>query len=271
MPDTKVDPEPTPTPTATPTGTPTGARDAEIAPYVGLPWRAGLLLSISLWCYLAMSELSRLSGDRLDTNDRSRPFVQLLGPSWFLTSGTPSTSADARCIAALPNSTAGMATSRFPYVTPSGGVGPCRGRSGQQLVDGGYTENSGIGTIVDLSSSWLAAVRSVNNAAARTLARPSAGAGASPEVIVPIVVYLVDDGGRDVAGPATAPTSEALVPIIANSRAGKMQESPQSLLQRAAALTTGTQLCDPSINRLRCSDYGSDDVGADLLALLTVK
>ena len=88
---------------------------------------------------------------------------------------------------------------------------------------------------------------------------------------MPIVVYLVDDGGRDVAGPATAPTSEALVPIIANSRAGKMQESPQSLLQRAAALTTGTQLCDPSINRLRCSDYGSDDVGADLLALLTVK
>jgi len=143
MPDTKVDPEPTPTPTATPTGTPTGARDAEIAPYVGLPWRAGLLLSISLWCYLAMSELSRLSGDRLDTNDRSRPFVQLLGPSWFLTSGTPSTSADARCIAALPNSTAGMATSRFPYVTPSGGVGPCRGRSGQQLVDGGYIEEPG--------------------------------------------------------------------------------------------------------------------------------
>jgi len=80
MPDTKVDPEPT----ATPPPTPAAARDAEIAPYVGLPWRAGLLLSISLWCYLAMSELSRLSGDRLDTNDRSWPFVQLLGPSWVL-------------------------------------------------------------------------------------------------------------------------------------------------------------------------------------------
>ena len=42
MPDTNVDPAPT---------APTVARDAEIAPYVTLPWRAGLLVSISLWCY----------------------------------------------------------------------------------------------------------------------------------------------------------------------------------------------------------------------------
>ncbi len=166
-------------------------------------------------------------------------------------SGAPTTSSEARCIADLANSTAGMATARFPYVTPSGDVGPCRGRSGQQLVDGGYTENSGIGTIVDLSPSWLAAVRSVNNATATALATTSrgaaAGTGTPPEMIVPIVVYLVDDGGRDVAEPASAPTSEALVPLIANRRAGKMQENPQSLLQRAAALTAGTQLCDPSI------------------------
>jgi len=161
--------------------------------------------------------------------------------------GTSATSTEARCIADLANSTAGMATARFPYVTPSGDVGPCRGRSGQQLVDGGYTENSGIGTIVDLSPSWLAAVRSVNDATARSLATSSTGAGTPPELIVPIVVYLVDDGGRDVAAPASAPTSEALVPIIANSNAGRLQEDPQSLLQRAAALTAGTQLCDPSI------------------------
>jgi hypothetical protein len=162
-------------------------------------------------------------------------------------SGTPPTSTEARCIAALANSTAGMATARFPYVTPSGDVGPCRGRSGQQLVDGGYTENSGIGTVVDLASSWLAAVRAVNGAAARTIADPSTAAAAPPQVLVPIVVYLVDDGGRDVAAPPAAPTAEALVPLIANSRAGRMQENPQSLLQRAAALTAGTQLCDPSI------------------------
>ena len=89
-------------------------------------------------------------------------------PTTGAASGTPAASTDTRCLAALANSTAGMATARFPYVTPSGGVGPCRARSGQQLVDGGYTENSGIGTIVDLSSSWLAAVRTVNNAAARS-------------------------------------------------------------------------------------------------------
>lgn len=106
MPDLQVDPGPRAVRTATRTGSASagaargipGAPDAEIAPYVGLQWRAGLLISISLWCYLAMSELSRLSGDRLDATDRSWPFARLLGPSlppnadgrgWIALGGTP--------------------------------------------------------------------------------------------------------------------------------------------------------------------------------------
>jgi hypothetical protein len=51
-----------------------------------------------------------------------------------------------------------MLASRFPFVTPSGVVGPCAAQGEQQLVDGGYVENSGLGTIVDLAPQWQSEV-----------------------------------------------------------------------------------------------------------------
>jgi hypothetical protein len=56
------------------------------------------------------------------------------------------------------------------------------------LVDGGYTDNTGIGTIVDLAPSWGALVRSHND---KVLAD---GAG---EVILPLVVYIENGTGKD--------------------------------------------------------------------------
>ena len=55
-------------------------------------------------------------------------------------------------------STVALLASRFPYVTPSGVVehrlrrGRVDGPRAQQIVDGGYADNDGIGTVVDLSA-----------------------------------------------------------------------------------------------------------------------
>ncbi|MGB5953066.1 MAG: hypothetical protein WBG57_11225, partial [Ornithinimicrobium sp.] len=49
------------------------------------------------------------------------------------------------CVDRLSASTAAMLAARFPYVTPSGVVGPCGRAPRAQLIDGGYAEGSGVG------------------------------------------------------------------------------------------------------------------------------
>lgn len=114
------------------------------------------------------------------------------------------------CLGEITAATAGMLTARFPYVTPSGVVDACESPAGrlprQQLVDGGYTENTGLGTVVDLAPRWHTAVREHNT---RQLSLPE------PEIVVP---------------------------PVGNQRAGFAQADTPALLQRAAALTTADQL-----------------------------
>src|SRR5690606_3403555 len=110
------------------------------------------------------------------------------------------------CLGELTAATAGMLTARFPYVTPSGVVDSCPTDAGeltrQQLVDGGYTENTGLGTIVDLAPEWLSLVREHNTGQLRE---------AAPEIVVPLVVYLDNGSGSDLAAPTRDLTNELLV------------------------------------------------------------
>lgn len=99
------------------------------------------------------------------------------------------------CIGNVPALTAGMIASRFPYVTPSAVVGGCRGMDPSQLIDGGYTDNSGLGTILDLSGAWGAEVRSHNDGVLEK------GSG---ELIVPLIVYLENGTGPEYSPGATA-------------------------------------------------------------------
>lgn len=127
------------------------------------------------------------------------------------------------CPTGLRLSTAAMLSARFPYVTPSAVVGPCGAAPVGQLIDGGYAEGSGLGSLVDVAPRLLAEVK-----------------GDRTELpVLPILVYL-DNGlpdDRTSAPPETHP--ELLVPPLGALVAGGTQKSPTAWLQRAAALSVG--------------------------------
>ena len=92
------------------------------------------------------------------------------------------------CVGNLPALAGTMLANRFPYVTPSGTAARCRGLDPAQLVDGGYTDNTGLGTIVDLAPHWSRLVKDHNDKVARD------GTG---EFVVPMVVYVENGTGPD--------------------------------------------------------------------------
>lgn len=126
----------------------------------------------------------------------------------------------AECLAQLDRATAAMLSARFPIVTPGGRLpeGECDGRA--QLIDGGYAEGSGLGTLADLGPQIAAAVRERNEAAS------------SP--YVPIVVYLRNSAGFDVAETLENLTAEPLVPLVGYG-ARATQLSDWAWLQRVSA------------------------------------
>jgi len=103
---------------------------------------------------------------------------------------TVDTTVSSHCLGNVPALTAGLLASRFPYVTPSGTVGGCNGLDPTQLIDGGYTDNTGLGTITSLANLWAPLVRQNND---QVLA---AGRG---ELIMPLVVFLENGAGSDYA------------------------------------------------------------------------
>ncbi|MGB5951206.1 MAG: hypothetical protein WBG57_01695, partial [Ornithinimicrobium sp.] len=131
------------------------------------------------------------------------------------------------CVDRLSTSTAAMLAARFPYVTPSGVVGPCGRAPRAQLIDGGYAEGSGVGSLVDLSAPLLAEVREFNE---------SQSADAGGDVIVPVLVYLDNGRGSDLVQPPSSAVAELLVPPVGVMRGRSSQQSTTSLLQRATAM-----------------------------------
>ncbi len=147
------------------------------------------------------------------------------------------------CVRGLEMVTAAMLSARFPYVTPSGVVGPCGDLSTQQLVDGGYAEGSGLGTLIDLAPSWLAQVRAANAAAVTALGQSPA---ANPPVLVaPIIVMLQNSFGSDITPSTSKLTTEIQVPLRGR-QAAAAQNDTGTLLQRAAQLTSPAGLCEPA-------------------------
>ncbi len=146
---------------------------------------------------------------------------------------------DATCLGFIRASTAALLTARFPYVTPSGTVGPCPDRRvvpgqrsepywpGTQLVDGGYIENSGLATLTDLSDQWLPLVRGAN-------ADALAGKVDRPALVVPLIVFL-NNGDRNVTQPelGAKPTSELALPPAAYLAGGSALSNNDALLGRA--------------------------------------
>lgn len=145
--------------------------------------------------------------------------------------------ATGQCLGNPSAATAALLSSRFPYVTPSGVLGPCAREPEQQLVDGGYVENTGLGTVVDLAPQWLKEVQRHNDEALATWA-----AGGIPEVIVPVVVYLDNGTGTDLVADQQPLTTELLVPGITYLRATGALVGAPALLRAAAATASSSQL-----------------------------
>ncbi len=147
------------------------------------------------------------------------------------------------CLGPVSAATGTMLASRFPFVTPSGVAGPCAGQPEQQLVDGGYVENSGLATIVDLAPSWLREVQRLNSAA---LAGGTGASGSPVDLIVPVVVYFDNGTGGDLVVDPPAPTSEVLVPSTTTSRAKAALIDTPALLRNSARLIAASSLFGPT-------------------------
>lgn len=128
-----------------------------------------------------------------------------------------------RCNGTLSAATAAMLSARFPYVTPSGVIGPCNSSPQAQIIDGGYTEGTGLGSIIDLSPELL-----------KFAAQKSAENGGDP--IMPIIMYLDNDRGGDLQPAPPNAISELMVPITGNAKSATAQISAATLLQRSAQL-----------------------------------
>ncbi|MBM6404073.1 hypothetical protein JQN72_07435 [Phycicoccus sp. CSK15P-2] len=140
----------------------------------------------------------------------------------------------------LRASTVALLASRFPYVTPSGVVtsGCAPGEpdpDAQQIVDGGYADNDGIGTVVDLASRWLPVVRAHNAAVL---------AGSGDALVLPVVLYLDNGSGSDLRVEAPGARNEALVPLVTQGAARAALSSTDAQLHRVAA-TLGTDQVVP--------------------------
>lgn len=133
------------------------------------------------------------------------------------------------CTGQITAATAALLSARFPYVTPAGAT-TCGNRE-LKLVDGGYAENTGIVTQIDLAHQWLPLVRAHNRAA-----------GAAGPVVVPILVYLDNGTGSDVRRDPGSPPAEVLVPPVTKGAATATLNSPESNLQRAEAMFAPEQV-----------------------------
>lgn len=150
------------------------------------------------------------------------------------------------CLLGLRTSTAALLASRFPYVTPSGVLtGECVGITGSdadlsdQLIDGGYAENSGIGTLIDLGDQAMPQVRAFNE---RQLSSDG-----DITVVVPMVISLENTPQATTTQSTNGPeVGEALVPVLSGLRRGATLNDPPVLLDRLTT-TTSDWLPQPSV------------------------
>ena len=128
--------------------------------------------------------------------------------------------------------TAGLISSRFPFVTPSGTVSTTCAMPRMQLIDGGYAENSGLGLLAD-SADRLAAVIRTYNTYEREPGQP---------LVVPYVMYIENSPASYEKPISSRDTSELLVPFIGFSTDDK-QVASSSWIQRI--MTSYAALCEP--------------------------
>lgn len=156
------------------------------------------------------------------------------------------------CDRGLTWGTAAELSARFPFVSPGGRISPatlpsgCREVADLQLVDGGSTDNSALGTWVDAAPSLTAFIRATNAAAD----------GAERPFVVPILLFATNETGTDVVVVPDGSRPEAAVPLAAIFSAKAPQTSPSAWLHRASeayarACPATSGACDAALRTLR--------------------
>jgi hypothetical protein len=196
-------------------------------------------------CRMWVSQVALGAGDQTTCDFAATPAGHTIDLFAALGAGAAGSAATTdHCLGPLTAATGTMLASRFPFVTPSGVAGPCVSQDEQQLVDGGYVENSGLGTIVDLAPSWLREVQRLNSAALQSAG--AGGSGSPVDLIVPVVMYFDNGTGGDLVVDPPAPTSEVLVPSTTTGRAKTALVDTPALLRNSARLITTGSLFGPS-------------------------
>lgn len=151
------------------------------------------------------------------------------------------------CVKGLSWATAAMLSARFPTVTPAGRIS-CDDandddRPDLQLIDGGYAEASGLGTLSDIAPMLMQVVR--NHNATKPAEAP----------VVPVVLFLEDAARGDIVETPQGLATEVLVPL-AGLNAKEVQTSSGTLLQRLATSiadpcpTTANDVCRKAVGAL---------------------
>jgi hypothetical protein len=120
----------------------------------------------------------------------------------------------------IRRSTAAVLSARFPYVTPSGSFPQCDGEGRVSVVDGGYVDNTGALTAVDLYQQVKPYI-DCHNAAYRKVdplpegcAALRAGMATPTRPIAPVFVHI-DNGYESVAqAPTLSRPHELLLPPL---------------------------------------------------------
>jgi hypothetical protein len=118
-------------------------------------------------------------------------------------------------------------SARFPIVSPAGRVTAnedCGREASLQLVDGGYIDNSGLGTLSDLSPALTSIITDHN-----------ATLDAGEPYVVPIVMFLSNKAGLDIAPSPNKVAAELAVPLQAVLSAPLKQVAPATWLTRLTA------------------------------------
>lgn len=189
-----------------------------------VPWKTVFNgTSVGYSCRALISDVQLISDEAV--NDCDAPGNEMAG-SYDVFLKHP-------CYLGIATSTASLLAARFPYVTPSGVLqSKCsNGGFSDQVIDGGYAENTGIDTANSVLSQLMPAIRATN---AKALAP-----GGNGTVIVPIVVFMHNTvaASSQTAPTLAKPSPESAIPVLNSGAAGTLGDTA-TLLQHSGVIAS---------------------------------
>ena len=135
-----------------------------------------------------------------------------------------------------------------------------------QLIDGGYADGTGLGTIAEIAPQLATLVREHNVWVVSGQAPDAATDGAEPRVrtlVVPLVVYLDDEPGVDRVVVQTRAAPEVLVPLAGLNARSQLSEREAYVQRISNAFAdvcpdSARTTCDDAIEAVRPAPAASD-------------